>query len=110
MFVYCIYLGDYEYYGSTRHIQKRQVLHNSRLRKGQCKANLYNKARELGIDKLDLIVIYEGDNYKDIEQELILNADENCLNMQTVILDRERSLRLHREAQRRYILKIKSKK
>lgn len=109
MFVYCIYLEDFVYYGSTIHLRKRQALHNSRLRMGRSKAKLYEKARELGIEQLELIVLFECDNYQEVEHELILNAKNDCLNMCAVRRDRERSLRLHREAQKRYLLKIKSK-
>ena len=108
MFVYCIYLGDYEYYGSTMNLNSRQAIHNTRLRQNEYKTNLYKKARELGIEELNLVVIHEGEDYKDVENQLILDGGNNCLNMQTVRLDRQRSLRLHREAQRRYIIKKNS--
>lgn len=108
MFVYCIYLEDYEYYGSTVNLNRRQAIHNTRLKQNILQNNLYKKARELGIEQINLVVIHEGEDYKDVENQLILEAGNNCLNMQTVKLDRERSLRLHREAQRRYIIKKNS--
>jgi hypothetical protein len=109
MYVYCIYLGNEIYFGSTKNpLNYRQNKHNFRLKEGICKNKLYEKARELGIKNLELNLLYEGEDYLDIEQELILNTD--CLNMLAVKHDRERYLRLHREAQKRYILKKKSQK
>jgi hypothetical protein len=106
MYVYCIYLGDEVYFGSTTSkLNERQNRHNTRLRKGLCKAKLYEKARELGIERFKLELLYEGDDYKEVEQDLILNT--KCLNMCAVTHNRERYLRLHREAQRRYYLKNK---
>jgi len=109
MFVYCIYLENYEYYGSTVNIKRRQAIHNNRLKQNEFKTNLYKKARELGIEQLNLVVLHEGEDYKEVENELILSGDTNCLNMHSVKFDRERSLRLHREAQKRYIFKKNSK-
>lgn len=107
MYVYCIYLDDEVYFGSTKTaLNKRQNRHNTRLWEGKCKAKLYEKARELGVNRLNLELIYEGEDYKQVEQDLILNT--RCLNMLAVSHDRERYLRLHREAQKRYILKKKS--
>ena len=110
MFVYCIYLGEnYVYYGSTTHLRKRQHNHNQRLRNPKYKMRLYEKARELGIEQLDLIQLHEGDDAEDVENELILNGDEYCLNMQSVKKNRQRQLRLHREAQARYIKRLNEK-
>lgn len=109
MFVYCIYLGEnFVYYGSTNNLSKRQTTHNVRLRSDRYNSKLYVKARELGTERLDLIQLYEGDEYADIENELILSGDEYCLNHNAVMYDRQRALKLHREAQARYILKLKS--
>lgn len=108
MFVYCIYLGESQYFGSTLNLQRRQNLHNARLRGGKCKNRLYEKARELGIEQLTLIPIYEGEDYIEVEHELICNND--CLNMCGARYDRERALRLHREAQKRYRDRLRTAK
>lgn len=109
MSVYCIYLGNDVYFGSTKlPLNNRQKQHNFRLREGKCRNRLYEKARELGIEFLELNLLYVGDDYLDLEQDLILN--NKCLNMLAAKHDRQRHLRLHREAQKRYILKKKSKK
>lgn len=109
MSVYCIYLGNDVYFGSTKSpLNQRQNRHNIRLRKGESKAKLYEKARELGMESLELVLLYEGDNYKEVEHELICNNE--CLNMLGAVYDRERYLRLHRETQRRYYYRKKANK
>ena len=106
MSVYCITVGDGIYYGSTcQRLSERKANHNFKLRNGT-KNKLYEKARELGIYILDLQLLYEGDDYKTIEHEFIVN-NENCLNMNGAIFDRDRALQKHREAQRRYYYKKK---
>lgn len=107
MSVYCIYLENDIYFGSTKSpLFDREVRHNCRLRKGVSKARLYERARELGITHLECQLLYEGDDYKQIEHELIEN--NKCLNMMGACYDRERHLRLHREAQKRYIQRKKA--
>lgn len=107
MSVYCIYLGNDIYFGSTKvPLHRREIRHNCRLRAGNSKAKLYEKARELGINHLECQLLYEGDDYLQIEHELIEN--NKCLNMMGAIPDRERHLRLHRQAQRRYIERKKA--
>lgn len=108
MSVYCINLGNDVYFGSTKQpICTRQARHNFRLRNNESNSNLYRKARELGIEKLELQLIYEGSDYKEVEHDLIINHD--CLNMLGATFDRKRHLRLHREAQKRYMLKKNQK-
>lgn len=109
MFVYCITLEDKVYYGSTANpLSVRKAGHNKKLRDGKIKNKLYETARELGITNLDLELIYQGEDFREMEHEFIIN-DPHCLNMCGAIYDRERSLRLHREAQRRYLLNKKNK-
>ena len=108
MSVYCIYLGKEIYYGSTtKKLCQRKACHNLRLREGLIKNKLYEKARELGINYLDLQLLYQGEDYKEMEHEFIINS--NCLNMNGAIYDRGRALQKHRDAQRRYIIKKKLK-
>lgn len=108
MFVYCIYLGNNDvYFGSTTNsLNKRMAKHNHRLKQGICRSNLYNRARELGIKKLELVLLYEGENYKQIEHDLICNI--KCLNRNGACPDDERKRRLHRERQKRYYYRKKN--
>ncbi len=109
MSVYCIYLGEDVYYGSTKlDLIGRENRHNFRLKEGISKTKLYEKARELGIEELQLVSLYEGDDYLDVEHDLIC-SNENCLNMCGAKYDRERSLKLHRETQKRYYYRRKAK-
>lgn len=110
MSVYAIYLGENDvYYGSTGiSLAGRETRHNNRLRKGESDAPLYKKARELGITYLNLVMLYEGDDYLQVEHDLIMN--EECLNKNCVFYDRERYLKLHAESQKRYYYRKKAEK
>ncbi len=109
MFVYAIYLGDDVYYGSTgTDLAGRECRHNVRLRSCESNAPLYKKARELGITDLNLVMLYEGDDYLSVEHDLILNNE--CLNSNSVFYDRERYLRKHRENQKKYYYRKKAEK
>jgi hypothetical protein len=109
MFVYCIKLEDKVYYGSTKNqLSIRKASHNKKLRDGIKKCKLYETARELGITHLDLELIYQGEDFREMEHEFIIN-DPDCLNMCGAVYDRKRALRLHREAQQRYLLNKKNK-
>lgn len=107
MFVYCIYLGKEVYFGSTTTtLKERRHKHNSRLKENKCKSNLYNKARELDIKQFELILLYEGEYYRQIEHDLICNTP--CLNRNGAFPDNERRKRLHRERQKRYYYRKKN--
>jgi len=110
MSVYAIYLGENDvYYGSTGNtLAGRETRHNNRLRTGESDAPLYKRARELGITELNLVMLYEGHDYKQVEHDLIVNNE--CLNKNGVVYDRERALKLHAECQRRYYYRKKAEK
>jgi hypothetical protein len=110
MSVYAIYLGENDvYYGSTgQKISDRETRHNARLRSGESDAPLYRKARELGLTELNLVMLYEGNDYKEVENELIINNE--CLNKNAVFSNRERSLKLHADCQKRYYYRKKAEK
>jgi hypothetical protein len=56
--IYYIELDDEYYIGSTKQkLCKRQAKHNEDYRKEKCKSKLYERARELGIEKINCVWI-----------------------------------------------------
>lgn len=107
MSVYCVYLGEDVYFGSTKQgIRRRENRHNSYLKTGK-NLPLYNKARDLGIDKIELCLLYEGDDYKQVEHDFIVN--EKCINLYGAVYDRQRYLKKHCQNQKNYIKRKREK-
>lgn len=101
--VYKIEIGDKIYYGSTKQqLCKRQSRHNWNLRNNP-KQLLYKTCIEENIEKIICIGLYDGDDYKEKEQEYI--RDNMSLNMRHSILSIERK----KETREKYLQSEKGK-